>query len=173
MSAFAAISGIEGQNAPCELVHDVAAGRLQDHVLGKGRRHLAGIGENLVELRQLFRLRKAAEEEQIGHLFKAERPGLLVRVDDVLHADTAIVELAGHGLPLAIDHVIALHAADLADANEHAGAVVVAQAALDVLILIQLRRDGILLNQITAHLRDILLKTIHLHLHDDPLLFCR
>ena len=149
------VIGIEGKNAAGKLVHDVAAGGLEDHILGKPGGHAARAGHNVVEA-LLLRLRgQRPEQQQIRDLLIAERAGLLVGLDDILDADAAVIELAGHGDALAVHHIIALYAADLADADQDARAVCVAQTALDALVFKILCRDGILLFDVFTQMGDV------------------
>ena len=54
-------------------------------------------------------------------------------------------------------YLVALNVTDFGKTDEHARAVVVAQAPLDVLIFIHLRRNGIVAHEIAAHPIDIFL----------------
>ena len=159
----AVVIGIEGEDAAGELVHDVAAGRLEDHILGKPGGHAARAGHDVVEA-LLLRLRgKRPEQQQIRDLLIAERAALLVRRDDILNADAAVIELAGHGDALAVHHVIALYAADLADADQDARAVRVAQTALDALVFKVMCRDGVLLRDVFTQMGNIGFQTLCCH----------
>ncbi len=62
-------------------------------------------------------------------------------VDQILHADAAVVELAGHGDLLAVLHVVAHNGADLGQTGHDTGAVVVAQPPLDVRAVILTAAD--------------------------------
>ena len=149
------VIGIEGEDAAGQLVHDVAAGGLEDHVLGEPGWHGACAGHDVVEA-LLLRLRgQRAEQQQIRDLLIAERAAFPMGLDNILDADAAVIELAGHGNAFAVHHIIALHAADLADADEHARAVRVAQAALDALVFKILRGDGILLRNVFTQMGDV------------------
>ena len=161
----ALVVGIQGQHAAGQLVHDVAAGGLEDHVLGEGGGHLPGLGHDVIEALQLRAGRELAEQEQVGDLFIAEGAVLLVRGDDILDADAAVVKLAGHRHALAVHHIVALDAADLADADEHAGAVRVPKAALDALVLKIMRVDRVLLRDILAQPRNVVFKKRRLFRH--------
>ena len=149
------VIGIEGEDTAGQLVHDVAAGGLEDHVLGEPGGHGACAGHDVVES-LLLRLRgQRAEQQQIRDLLIAERAAFPMGLDNILDADAAVIELAGHGNAFAVHHIIALHAADLADADEHARAVRVAQAALDALVFKILRGDGILLRNVFTQMSDV------------------
>ena len=88
-----------------------------------------------------------------------------MRGDDILDADAAVVKLAGHRHALAVHHIVALDAADLADADEHAGAVRVPKAALDALVLKIMRVDRVLLRDILAQPRNVVFKKRRLFRH--------
>ena len=130
----AVIIGIEGENTAGQLVHDVAAGSLENHILGKPGWHAARAGHDVVEALLLCLRGQGAEQQQIRDLLIAERAVPPVGRDDIFNADAAVIQLAGHGDALTVHHIIALHTADLADADENARAVCVAQAALDALV---------------------------------------
>ena len=50
---------------------------------------------------------------------------------NILYADAAVIELAGHGNARAVFHIITLNAADMADTDHNAGTISIAQSALD------------------------------------------
>ena len=149
------IIGIEGENTAGQLVHDVAAGSLENHILGKPGWHAARAGHDVVEALLLCLRGQGAEQQQIRDLLIAERAVPPVGCDDIFNADAAVIQLAGHGDALTVHHIIALHTADLADADENARAVCVAQAALDALVFKILRRDGVLLCNVFAQMGNI------------------
>ena len=159
----AVVVGIEGENAAGKLVHDVAAGGLEDHVLGKPGGHAARAGHDVVEAPLPLLRGKRSEQQQIRDLLIAERAALLVGRDDILDADAAVIELAGHGDTLAVHHVIALHAADLADADQDTRAVRVAQTALDALVFKVMRGDRVLLRDVFAQMGNIGFQTLCCH----------
>jgi len=151
----AVVEGIQSQHAAGQLIHDVTAGRLENHVLGEGVGHRPGGGEDAHELLLLLLARQMAQQQQIGDLLVAEGAVFPVRLDDVLYADAAVVEFAGHRHAHAVLHAVALDAADLADTDDDTGAVGVSEASLDVLILKGLRRDGVFLGDVRAQRADV------------------
>lgn len=80
------IIGIEGEDAAGQLVHDVAAGSLENHILGKPGWHGACAGHDVVEA-LLLRLRgQRAEQQQIRDLLIAERAAFPMGLDNILDA---------------------------------------------------------------------------------------
>ena len=80
--------------------------------------------------------REAAHQKQIRHLLIAEGAACPVRFHDVVEIDAAIVEMARRRNSLSVLHQVALHAANLRHADQDAGAVAVAQAALDLAAIV-------------------------------------
>ena len=109
---------------------------MEDHILGEVGRQGAQLGEHMVEIRQLFSGGQSPEEEQIGRLLKAEPPLGHKAVDQVLDTDAPVDEPALHGYSLAVLDVVALDVADLGDAGHNARAVGVAEAPLNVDMLV-------------------------------------
>ena len=166
----AVVIRIERKDAARELVHDVAARCLEDHVLRKARGHGPRAGHHVAEAPLLRRRRQMAEQQQIRDLLIAERAARLMRVDDILDADAAVIELAGHRHPFAVHHVIALHAADLADADDDAGAVGVAKAALDALVGKIVRVDRVFPGDGVAQAFNFICQNRFLRFHENALL---
>ena len=143
------VIGIEGQHRAGQLIHHIGAGGLEDHVLGEhGRQGPVG-GEQSLEggelgpVRPQLAVRVAAQ--QVGGLLKAEAALTDKAVDQLLHVDTTVHQLAGGGNPLAVLDVIAHDVADLGHPGHDAGAVGVAQAPLDAVALIKGRVDLVML----------------------------
>ena len=126
------VVGIQGQHAPGQLVHNIPAGMLHDHVLGKAVGQLLGLVHDLVEVGHLSLGGQVAHEQQEGHLFKAEGVCLPVGLHDLVELNAPVVQLAGHGHPDAVLDHVALNGTHLGDADGHAGAVAVAQAPLHI-----------------------------------------
>ena len=139
------VIGIEGQHRAGQLIHHIGAGGLEDHVLGEhGRQGPVG-GEQSLEGGELGPGGQGAEEKQVGGLLKAEAALTDKAVDQLLHVDTTVHQLAGGGNPLAVLDVIAHDVADLGHPGHDAGAVGVAQAPLDAVALIKGRVDLVML----------------------------
>ena len=126
------IVGVEGQDAAGQLVHDVPAGVLHDHVLGESGGQLPGPVHDLVEAVQLPLGGEEAHEQQEGHLLKAKGARLPVGLHDFVEFDAAVVQLSGYRDTDAVLNHVAQHGTHPGHANGHAGAVAVAQAPLHV-----------------------------------------
>ena len=150
------IVGVQAQHAARQLVHDVVAGVAHDHALGEPLRQLPRLVHDLVEVGQLASGGQIAHQQQVGHLLEAEGARRAVRLHDVRQLDAPVVQTARRGEALAVLHQIALHAAHLGDAHQHAGAVAVAQTQLHVAPVV-IRADGILLLNAAAQGGGILL----------------
>ena len=140
----AGIVGVQAQHAAGQLVHHVAAGVPHDHALGETLRQLAGLAHDVLEPLQLGLRGQVAHHQQVRHLLIAEGAGSAVGLHDVGKLDAAVVQAARGRDALSVLQQVALHAAYLGDAHQHAGAVAVAQTLFD-LTLIELGADGILL----------------------------
>ena len=138
------ITGVEGQDGAPQLVHDIVAGILENHVLRKIlRQRRVGVengGEHVV-----LRLRgQLAEEQKIRNLGETEALFLDIGVDQIGQIIAAIDEAALHGDAVAVDDAVAEDVADLGAADHDTGAVVIAQAALDVAVLPCLVDQGVM-----------------------------
>ena len=123
------VVGVEGEDAAGELVHHVAAGGLDNHVLGEVVRQGAGFRQYGVELLELLFCGQLAHEQQVGDLLVAEAAVLDMRPDYVDDVYAAVVQPAGDGDNLAVLDVVAYDAAYAGDAGHDAGAVAVAESA--------------------------------------------
>ena len=86
-----AVVRIQREHTARQLVHHVAAGRFDDHVLGEARRQAARGGKHCIELFQLFFARQLAEEQKINHLFKAKGAIVHMRGNDIFHVISAVI----------------------------------------------------------------------------------
>ena len=124
-----------------------------DHALGEAVRQLTGLTHDAVEASKLILRGQIAHKQQIRNLLKTEGAGLAVRLHNIVQLDAAIIQPPGGRHPLAVLKQVALYAADLGNADQHAGAVAVAQAFFD-LAVIKLFANGIfLLNSVAQRLR--------------------
>ena len=144
------IVGVQRQHRPGQLVHHVVAGRLEDHVLGEVGGQLPEEGQDLAELLQRRRRGQGAEQQQIGRLLIAEAMLVGKAVDQILHVDAPVDQLAGHGDLLTVLHDVAPHVADLGHAGHDAGAVGIAQAPLHVVPLVVGRIDLVIFFKLSA-----------------------
>ncbi len=166
------IIGIQREHAAGELVHDVVARRLDDHILGKPFRQDARCGQDGIVAPQLLFRRQMAKKQQVGHLFVAKGSLCLMRFHQVHDVDAPVEELARFGRRHAVNHLITAHAADLGDARDDARAVGIAQAALDALVIKLLRTNLIFRADVRAQAIDIAQKLfidLTLHVYSPPL----
>ena len=133
------------QDAPLHGVHQIPGRRLHNHVPEEigGQRPVGG--QLLAECLQLGGGGQFAEEQQIGRLFKGEAAplGALHQLPAI---DAPVVKhtvLGDDVLPLR--DAVRLDLAHPGQAGEHAAAVLVPQAALDVILLIELGVDVVFL----------------------------
>ncbi len=126
------VVGVQRQHAAGQLVHDVPAGVLHDHVFRKAVGQLSCAVHDLVEAVQLTVGGQIAHEQQVGDLFIAKGPGLAVGLDDLRKLNAAVIQLAGDGDPHAVFDHVAQNGADAGHADGHAGAVGVSQTQLQV-----------------------------------------
>ena len=97
-------------------------------------------GEHVV-----LRLRgQLAEEQKIRNLGETEALFLDIGVDQIGQIIAAIDEAALHGDAVAVNDAVAEDVADLGAADHDTGAVVIAQAALDVAVLPCLVDQGVM-----------------------------
>ena len=135
------VVGIERQRRAGELVHNIPAGRAHNHILGEVVRQGALQADRVLELLELAAVRQLAAHEQIAHLLKPEAVFLLQAVDQVVDVIAAVGQAAFDRLALAFVEYVAVYVAQIARADQHAGAVRIAQAALDAEPVEQLGRD--------------------------------
>lgn len=112
-----------------------------DHILDKALRQLAVLLQQAREAGKLLRRRQIAEQQQPDDLLKAEAVLRGTAFDEVADIDAAVKQPALRRAALVRFHNIAVDIADARDAGQHAGAVRVAQAALDVILLIGVLGD--------------------------------
>ena len=139
------VVGVECQNAARQLVHDILAGGAEDHVLHEALGQLPRLEEHILKLIQLLPGGELAHQQQEHHLGEAEGLVLAMGFHNIFHADAAVVQLAGGGHALAVLDGVALDRADVGDAQQDAGAVCIAEAALDVGVVVLVCFKGILI----------------------------
>ena len=126
------VVAVHGQHAAGHLVHDVGRGRVEDHIVGKAAGQLAVAFQQLAEACRLLGRGQAAEQKQPDDLLKHEA---VVRVGfggEGVDVDAAVDQAAGDRLHRAVGlFFVADNVGHVGDARQHAGAVGVAQAALD------------------------------------------
>ena len=122
---------IKSKGRTRQLVHDIAAGRAHDHILGEVHREVTRISHGGGKAVELFAVRQRTGEQQIADLLEAEAVFRVIGIDEVVNIDTAIGQTALDRHALAFVKQIAVNVAETGDTGEHAGAVRVAQTALD------------------------------------------
>ena len=136
----------QGQDGPLHGVHQVLGRGLHDDVPeeigGKGPvgRQLAAEGVQLLPVGQL------PKQEQIGRLLEGVPPPLLGAPHDLPAVDAPVVQHALGGPDvLVLRHRVGLDLRHPGQAGQHAPSVLVPEAALDLVVRIQLGIDVVLL----------------------------
>ena len=124
------IVGVQAQHTALQLVHHV--GRRGVHGVHEAFRQGAVLGQDIAEIVQLFPGGQAAEQQQPDHFLKDETVVAVGLVHDLVDGHAAVDQLAGDGDDVALLVLLVTHnVADIGQACQHAGAVRIAQAALD------------------------------------------
>ena len=123
----------QGQHTAGQRVHQVAAGGFHDDVPHKVGGQVAAFDQAVLEGVQLGFVGQVADEEQVssflkGIAFAAQAP------DEVIHVVAAVPEFAVAGHFFAVLFLKGIDAGDVGNACQHALAVLVAQAALNVVL---------------------------------------
>ena len=135
------VIGIQRERCARELVHDIAAGRAHDHIFSEIVRQRALEADGVLELFQLAAGGQRAAHQQVADLFKAEAVLLIHAVDQVVNIVAAVGQAAFDRFAFAFVEYVAVYVAQTARADQDAGAVRVAQAALDAVAGVQLGWD--------------------------------
>ena len=136
-----AVVGIQRERRAGELVHDVAARRAHDHILGEVVRQRALQTDDVLELLELAARRQLTAHEQIADLLEAEAVLALETVNEIIYVIAPVGQAAFDRLALALVEDVAVHVAEVGRADQNAGAVRVSQAALDSVTGVQVRRE--------------------------------
>ena len=137
-----AVERVGGEHAARELVHHVGRRHAEDGVL------LEPVGERALrverggELRELVLRGEVAHEKQEADLLEAEAALGLEAADDVADLDAAVEQAPGDRDDLLLEDGVADDGRDGREADEDAGAVRVAEAALDVVDAVEVRVDA-------------------------------
>ena len=145
------IKGIQHEDAARELVHHIHGSVFHQNVLNEIRRELTRIAQRLLEQVQLVGGGQRAEDQKIGDLFKAEAVLFFASVNDLADVDAAVFQNAVLRDTFAVVDIVTFHAADLGQSGHDAGAVRVAQTALDAVFPKILRIDLAFALDLTAH----------------------
>ncbi len=123
---------VHGQHAAGHLVHQVGGRGVQDHVIGKAPGQFPVVFQQFAELGVLLPVRQRAEQQKPDHFLKHEAVMIVGLGGQGVDVDAPVDQPPrnGHNVPLVVA-VIPDNAGYIGDAGQHAGAVQVAQAALD------------------------------------------
>ena len=132
----------EGEHTAGQRVHQVAAGGFHDDVPHKVGGQVAAFDQAVLESIQLGLVGQVTDKEQVGGFLKgialaAQAP------DEVIHVVAAVPEfsVAGHFFTVLL--LKGINAGDVGNACQHAFAVLVAQAAFDVVLAKKGRVDAV------------------------------
>ena len=145
----AVVVGVQAQHAALQLVHNIGRGGV--HGVHKTVRQGAGFCQDLAEIVQLLPGGQATEQKQPDHFLKHEAVVAVSLVHDLVDVDAPVDQLAGGG-----DHMtllilfVAHNVTDVGQTGQHAGAIRVAQAALDPQPLAGLRVDVVVCDVLLA-----------------------
>ena len=129
------VIGVKRKHTGGHLVHDGGGGGFHQNILVKTG------GESGIAIQQgskaiqLLGGGQVPEEEQIAALGKAEALLLYEILAKVAHTVAAVIKATVHGGALTLVNDIAVGIADTGHARHHAGAVGLAQAALDAVVI--------------------------------------
>ena len=143
------VVGIQAQHTTLQLIHNVGGGGI--HGIHKALRQSAMLGQDLAEIIQLLPGRQTAEQQQPDHFLKHETVVAVGLLHDLVDVDAAVDQLARGG-----DHMsflilfVAHNVTHVGQAGQHAGAVRVAQTALDAQTLTGLGVDVVVGNVLLA-----------------------
>ena len=143
------VVGVQAQHAALQLIHNVGGGSI--HGIHKALWQGTVLCQDLAEVIQLFPGGQAAEQQQPDHFFKHEAVVAVRLVHDLIDVDAAVDQLAGNGddVPLLILFV-AHNIAHIGQACQNAGAIRIAQAALDAQPLAGFRIDVVVCHVLLA-----------------------
>ena len=145
----AVVVGVQAQHAALQLVHDIGRGGV--HGVHEAVRQGAGLCQDLAEIVQLLPGGQAAEQQQPDHFLKHEAVVAVSLVHDLVDVDAPVDQLAGGGDHMAFLILFVAHnVTDVGQAGQHAGAIRVAQAALDPQPLAGLRVDVVVCDVLLA-----------------------
>ena len=131
---------VKAQHAALQLIHDIGRGGV--HGVHEAFRQGAVLCQDLTEIVQLLPVGQTAEQQQPDHLFKHKAVIAVGLVHDLVDVHTAVDQLAGSGDHMAFLILLITHnVTDIGQASQNAGAVRVAQAALDAQPITRLRVD--------------------------------
>ena len=116
------VKRVQRENIARQFIHDIRAGRLENHVLGKSQRQLAIGGQKPTEPIQLRRGGQLAENQQIGHFLKAITLIMEESVDQIIDGYSTVKQTAFDRDAVIVIHDIGKNLADFGQADQHTGA---------------------------------------------------
>ena len=128
------IEGVEQQHGALEHVHDARRHRGHRELFDVLVAQMSKGAQALAKAVELFLVGQRTRDKQIGDFLVAVAILGLGIVDQVFDAVAAKRELALIGHDLSVDLVVAVHIRDASEARDHARAVGIAQAALDIVL---------------------------------------
>ena len=138
------VVGGQRQYAARHGVHDIVAGRLHDDIAGEIGGQRAALADQLRKLALLRLVGQLAHQQQVGDALKAQLV-LAQLPDQLLDAVAAVPQLAVAGRLFAVHHARGHDLGDVGQARQHAVAVLVAQALVHAVLVVQPRRDAVVL----------------------------
>ena len=128
------VEGVKQQHGALEHIHDARRHRGHGELFDVFVAQMPKGAQALAKTVELLFVGQRARDKQIGDFFVAIAILGLGIVDQILDAIAAQRELALVGHDFAVDLVVAVHIRDTGKARDHARAVGIAQAALDVVL---------------------------------------
>ena len=141
----ALVIAVEREHAAGHLIHNIGAGRAQQHVLDEVLGQVVVLGDDLLELLQLALFGQAAEQKQPADLLKNEAVVLVGLPHQLVQIHAPVDQPARSGDDLARRALFVAHnITDVGQARQNTGTVRVAQAPLDPQTLTGLRVDVVI-----------------------------
>ena len=128
------VEGVEQQHGALKHIHDARRHRGHGELADVFVAQVPKSTQTSAKTVKLFLGGQRARNEQIGDLFVAVAVLGLGVVDQILDAVATKREFALIGHDLTVDLVVAVHIRDASEARDHARAVGIAQAALDIVL---------------------------------------
>ena len=162
---------IQSQHGTRQLIHNIARRRFDDHILSEILRQFAIAVQHGGKTVKLIARRLLAEQKKPCNLLVAEAVFPGAALDNLTHINAAVRQLALVGDALTVIDQIAVHVTDQGQSRHHAGAVRIAQAALNVVQFKVLRSYLIVGAELLTQLRQRLLPRLppYLFLHNRDL----
>ena len=161
------IIAVHGQHAAGHLVHDVGGRGVHNHVIRKPFRQFPVLFQQLAEFQILLPVGQAAEQQQPHHFLKHEPVAGVCLLHQRVDVNAPVDQTSGNGLDGAVRLlVIADNAGHVGHARQNAGAVRVAQAALNTQPVRQMRvqRGVVHCVFITQHFQLVRLQSRHIRI---------